>query len=265
MIPYLHFTIPTNFEEDVWFSAAELLPDNNAVVHHIQAYCYVPEKGQKIDASDTQSRRAQRQRQRSLVSSFAPGEEPFVFPHGVAGRIPAGAMLRITMHYTPTGKVEKDRSKLGIKLYKGIPEREAKTSAAFGRGLKIPPHDPNFQVEAEYTFKEDSLMLSMHPHMHLRGKDMQYTAYYPDGTSEMLLSVPQYDFNWQNTYDYHEPKLMPAGTRIHVIGHFDNSAQNPANPDPNKTVTFGPQTWDEMFIGYFNYTSAETLDEQKVK
>ena len=97
--------------------------------------------------------------------------------------------------------------------------------------------------------------------MHLRGKDMMYTAYYPDGTSELLLSVPQYDFNWQNTYDYVEPKLMPAGTRIHCVGHFDNSPQNPANPDPSKTIRFGPQTWDEMFIGYFNYTTAATLSE----
>ena len=108
-------------------------------------------------------------------------------------------------------------------------------------------------------------MLSMHPHMHLRGKDMMYTAYYPDGTSELLLSVPQYDFNWQHTYDYAEPKLMPAGTRIHCVGHFDNSPQNPANPDPSKTVRFGPQTWDEMFIGYFNYTAAATLDESAAK
>lgn len=266
VIPYLHFTVPSNFEEDVWFSAAELLPDNAAVVHHIQIYCYVPEEGEEVnlnDASDNQNARAQRRRKSSLVCSFAPGEDPFVFPEGVAGRIPAGAMLRFTMHYTPTGKVEKDRSMFGLKLYKGTPEREAKTAAAFGRNLKIPPYEPNHEMEAEYEFKEDALVLSMHPHMHVRGKDMHYTAYYPDGTSEILLSVPQYDFNWQNTYDYHEPKLMPAGTRLHVVGHYDNSPQNPANPDPSKTIVFGPQTWDEMFIGYFNYTSTKTIEESK--
>ena len=185
----------------------------------------------------------------SAVSRRA--KRPFEFPEGVAGRIPAGAVLRITMHYTPTGKVEKDRSSLGIKFYKGTPKREAHTAAAFKRGLEIPPYDPNYMVDAEYVLERDILMLSMHPHMHLRGKDMEYTAYYPDGTSELLLSVPQYDFNWQNTYDLKEPKLMPAGTRIHVVGHFDNSPQNPANPDPSKTILFGPQTWDEMFIGYF--------------
>ena len=270
VIPYLRFTIKTNFKEDVWYSAAELLPDNAAVVHHIQASCYVPEEGEELDhnnatraadstAADAQSTTARRRRRGTLVSSFAPGEAPFEFPEGVAGRIPAGAVIRITMHYTPTGKVEKDRSMLGLKLYKGTPKREARTAAAFKRGLNIPPYDPNFMVEAEYTFDQDVLMLSMHPHMHLRGKDMKYTAIYPDGTSELLLSVPQYDFNWQNTYDLVQPKRMPAGTRIHVVGHFDNSPQNPANPDPSKTITFGPQTWDEMFIGYFNYTTVATV------
>jgi peroxiredoxin len=272
VIPYLRFVIPTNFTEDVWYSAAELLPDNAAVVHHIQASCYVPEEGEDLDLSsqsqaaestsrDDQNATAQRRRRGTLVSSFAPGEEPFEFPEGVAGRIPAGAVLRITMHYTPTGKVEKDRSMLGIKLYKGTPQREAHTAAAFKRGLKIPPYNPNFMVESDYTIEQDVLMLSLHPHMHLRGKDMMYTANYPDGTSELLLSVPQYDFNWQNTYEFEKPKPMPAGTKIHVVGHFDNSPQNPANPDPSKTITFGPQTWDEMFIGYFNYTTAATLDE----
>lgn len=271
VIPYLRFEIPTHFTEDVWFSAAELLPDNAAVVHHIQASCYVPQQAEQPGhnnagntASATKNARAAeaaRQRRGTLVSSFAPGEAPFVFPDGVAGRIPAGAVLRITMHYTPTGKVEKDRSMLGLKLYRGTPQREAHTAAAFKRGLKIPPYDPNFLVEADHTFDQDVLLLSLHPHMHLRGKDMKYTAHYPDGTQELLLSVPQYDFNWQNTYEFAEAKRIPAGTRIRVAGHFDNSPQNPANPDPSKTIFFGPQTWDEMFIGYFNYTTSATLDE----
>jgi len=275
VIPYMRFTIDPGFEEDVWYSAAECLPDNDAVVHHIQAYAILPppKPGEREpveamrprteeDEEDSRNRRRRSRRRRSkLITSFAPGEEPFEFPHGIGGRIPAGSKISITMHYTPTGKEEQDQSLLGIKLYRGVPQREAFTSAAVNARFEIPPRAANHPVEAAYLFEHDSLIISLHPHMHLRGKDMKYTAIYPDGKEEVILSVPQFDFNWQNTYRYHEPKLMPAGTRLRVVGHFNNSAQNLANPDPDKAITWGPQTWDEMFIGYLNYTTAETRDE----
>ena len=249
VVPYLRFTIDAEFPEDVWYSAAELLPDNEAVVHHIQAYAILPEpevrepvEAPRPDETDEQrSRRRRRARRAKLITSFAPGEEPFEFPAGIGGRIPAGSKISITMHYTPTGKVEQDRSMLGIKLYRGIPEREAFTTAAVNARFTIPPHAPNHPVDAQYTFEQDSMIISLHPHMHLRGKDMKYTAIYPDETTEVLLSVPQFDFNWQNTYRYQQPKPMPAGTKLLVSGHFNNSAQNLATPTRHRPLNGDPR------------------------
>jgi hypothetical protein len=121
--------------------------------------------------------------------------------------------------------------------------------------LRIPAGDANFLVEARHLFLKDTLLLNLTPHMHLRGKDFKYEAEYPDGTKEVLLDVPHYDFNWQLRYMFEEPKLMPKGTRLHCTAHFDNSAANLANPDPTREVTFGEQTWDEMMFGF--YTSID--------
>jgi hypothetical protein len=118
----------------------------------------------------------------------------------------------------------------------------------------------NHEVRAAHTFPKAVRLLSLMPHMHLRGKDFQYTAYYPDGTSEVLLSVPSYDFAWQSVYRLAEPKPLPRGTRIECLAHFDNSADNPANPDPTRTVTWGDQVWDEMMIGYLDYDCEITGD-----
>ncbi len=243
VVPYLYFTVPTNFKEDVWIQAAEARPDNRAVVHHI------------IVSHRDPKAKGRRSRRGGGVCGTAPGDPPVILPPGVAKKIPAGSELVFQMHYTPTGKVEKDRSEVGLVLYKGeMPPRGiSKSKGIMNFRFKIPAGDPNYEVKSSYTFKQDALLLTLMPHMHLRGKDFLYRATYPDGRSEILLSVPGYDFNWQNKYRFTTPLSAPAGTRIDCVAHFDNSAGNPANPDPTEPVRWGDQTWEEMMIGWMTY------------
>jgi peroxiredoxin/mono/diheme cytochrome c family protein len=243
VVPYLYFTVPTNFKEDVWIQAAEARPGNRAVVHHIIVSGFDPSKSRK---------------ERGFafgVCGTAPGDPPLILPPGVAKKIPKGAHLRFQMHYTPTGKEEKDRSEVGLIFYKGPmpPKGIARSRGIMNTRLNIPAGDSNYEVKSSYTFREDVTLLTLMPHMHLRGKDFIYRATFPDGRKETLLSVPGYDFNWQNTYRFAEPLKVPRGTRIDCVAHFDNSAENPANPDPDKTVRWGDQTWEEMMIGWVGY------------
>jgi len=161
------------------------------------------------------------------------------------------------MHYTPSGKVETDRSQYALKFCKERPKHEARVATIINRGFRIPPGDSNYRLDAAFTAPQDLLVYSFSPHMHLRGKDFEFRAVYPDGRREILLSVPQYDFNWQNAYRPKEPLRFPAGTRIECTAHYDNSKGNPANPDPKKAVTWGDQTWEEMMIGYMDCVLAE--------
>ncbi|MEI2724788.1 MAG: hypothetical protein V9H26_14965 [Verrucomicrobiota bacterium] len=160
------------------------------------------------------------------------------------------------MHYTTTGKEESDRTEMGLYLAPGKPAAELITGAATTQEFEIPPGVRAQPVRAEFQFERDAWLYEFSPHMHLRGASFTYTANYSDGRSEVLLNVPNYDFNWQTLYRLKTPQRMPAGTRLICTGTFDNSASNPANPDPKATVRFGEQTADEMFIGYFNYAAA---------
>lgn len=245
VVPYLYFDVPTNFKEDVWIQAAEARPGNMAVVHHIL-----------VSYHDKSQRGWRRHGQ---ICGNAPGDPPVILPPGVARKIPAGAILKFQMHYTPTGKVEKDRSQVGLIFYRGKkpPTGFARTRGIMNGKFRIPPGAANHEVKSSFTFRQDIKLLRLMPHMHLRGKDFLYRATYPDGKSEILLSVPRYDFNWQNAYRFATPKRIPSGTRIDCLAHFDNSADNPANPDATKQVRWGDQTWQEMMIGWVSFT----LDE----
>ncbi len=252
VVPYQYYVVPTNFKEDVWIQAAEARPGNRAVVHHIIVF-FRTAKG--MDWRD-----------RGHICGTAPGDPPTVLPPGVALRVPAGAELLFQMHYTPTGKEEKDRSKVGLILYKGKepPIGFAQTKGIMNTRFNIPAGEANHPVESSFTFREDMKLLSLMPHMHLRGKDFRYTATYPNGTREVLLSVPRYDFNWQNSYRFATPLSLPKGTKIDCLAHFDNSDGNPANPDPTKSVVWGDQTWEEMMIGWVGYipdTRAATAEK----
>jgi hypothetical protein len=246
VVPYQYFITPTNFKEDVWVQAAEARPGNRSVVHHI----IVSYRDPKI-----KDRPGGRGAGDGMIVGTAPGDMPLILPPGVARRIPAGADLVWQMHYTPNGKPGKDRSQLGLIFYKGKepPKWNAQTIGIMNTNFNIPAGAPNQLVESDWVLPRDTLLLSFMPHMHLRGKDFEYRAEYPDGHSEILLSVPRYDFNWQTAYRVALDVRLPKGTRIHCTAHFDNSANNPANPDPKKDVTWGDQTWEEMMIGWVDF------------
>ena len=236
-VRYKYFTTKTNFTEDVWIQAAEARPGNRSVVHHIIVFYRDPA----------------RPKQPVWITATAPGAEPLVFPPGYARKVPAGAELVWQMHYTASGKEETDRSEVGFVFCKEPPKHNVTTFGIENRMFRIPPGEPNHQVVSFQPIAKDAVILSLFPHMHLRGKDFKYEAVYPDGRTELLLSVPQYDFNWQSAYRFKEPLRLPQGAILRCTAHFDNSAANPANPDPAKTVRFGEQTWDEMMIGYIDF------------
>lgn len=248
-VKYQYFVTPTNFKEDMWVQAAEARPGNHAVVHHIIAYYRDPKSGRK--------------RGLPAIVGTAPGEEPMVWPKGVGLKIPAGSEIVWQLHYTPTGKVETDRSEVGLIFCKEPPQRVSKSKAALTFQFRIPAGADNHRVVSSTRFSQDAELLSLMPHMHLRGKDFRYTAYYPDGSSEILLNVPSYDFNWQHRYRFAKPHRVPKGTKIECVAHFDNSPGNPANPDPTKLVRWGDQTWEEMMIGFINYIDAPAESPQK--
>lgn len=245
-VEYQYFVTPTNFTEDVWVHASEARPGNRQVVHHIIPF--IREKG------------VVGRKNLPMAGGFAPGEEPLILPEGVGLKIPAGAEIVWQVHYTPTGKVETDRSELGLILCKERPTRALKGGGAFNTSFSIPPGADNHRVVSQVKFASDVELLSLMPHMHLRGKDFRYTARYPDGKEEILLDVPDYDFNWQHRYAFAKPVTLPKGTTVECVAHFDNSVANPANPDPSKTVRWGDQTWEEMMIGWYSHVDVLTQD-----
>ncbi len=243
-VDYQYFVTPTNFEKDVWVQAAEARPGNRAAVHHIIAF--IRDQG----SNETQNL--------PYVCGYAPGEEPTIFPNGIGLKIPAQSEIVWQVHYTPTGKEEADCSELALILCRERPSRPVQGGSALNMTFSIPPGDANHRVVSSSQISNDIELLSLVPHMHLRGKDFRYTAHYPDGRQEVLLSIPDFDFNWQHLYRFTKPFPIPKGTTIECIAHFDNSAENPANPDPAVTVRWGDQTWEEMMIGW--YVSVDAIN-----
>ena len=188
----------------------------------------------------------------NYLAVAVPGDTPSIYPEGYCKRLPAGAQLVFQLHYTPNGKARFDRSRVGMIFAKQPPTFEVVTESILNQRFEIPAGAENHEVRAEIRLREDRGILSLYPHMHTRGKDFQFVAHYPDGSEEELL-FSHYDFNWQESYIYHDPKLLPAGTRLEIIGHFDNSAANPNNPAPDKSVRWGEQTWEEMLVGTFDH------------
>ncbi len=249
-IAYRYFVVPTKFTEDRWVQAAEARPGAREVVHHIIVYVF--------DRSRLGGGRGAGGGRRDPIGdgflvAYAPGDMPLRLEPGQAKKLPKGAILLFQMHYTPDGVERTDRSSVGLIFAKQPPKYEVRTRSIAQRWLSIPPGDAKYQATSRTTFDRDSELLSMMPHMHLRGKDFKYVVVYPDGKKETLLSVPKYDFNWQSSYRLEKPMRLPAGTRIECTAHFDNSVDNPNNPDPKKRVGWGDQTWQEMMIGFVDY------------
>jgi hypothetical protein len=256
-------------------------PGNRAVVHHVIAFIRPPGSQWMKDAKpgvpfvpvthdrdangaairrnvQTASADPQQQRNSSVLATenlvgYAPGLQPqrYDIVPGAAKLIPAGSDIVFQLHYTTNGKPATDRTKIGLTLAAETPKYRYLTMSAGQQKLEIPPNDANYESHSQAVFSRDVELVWLMPHMHLRGKDFRYEAVYPTGEKETLLSVPKYDFNWQLGYDEAQPVLMPKGSRLECTAHHDNSANNPANPNPNVTVRWGDQSWEEMMIGWF--------------
>ncbi len=218
VVAYKFFTVDPGWKEDKWVHAAECRPGNRAVVHHIIVFIQSPGDGEFRDGGG--------------LAGYAPGSLPAIHENGTATFVPANSKLVFQLHYTPNGSEQEDISKMGVIF------ADPKTVKKRIRGgmvgdltFKIPPGADNHEVRASHKFLRDALLLDLTPHMHLRGKSFRYEAEFPDGRREVLLDVPKYDFNWQLTYHLAEPMLIPKGTRVHCTAHYDNSEENPANPE----------------------------------
>jgi hypothetical protein len=274
-VDYQYIVIPGGFTKDTWVSAAEVRPGNRAIVHHVIAFVrppgsrwlqdaqpgvpYVPKRQEDRKSEDGQSSQSAPRRRaddgsggndQELLVGYAPGLQPTVL-HDSATLVKAGSDLVLQMHYTANGTEGTDKTRVGLVFAKGQPAHRHLTLLAPNRGFVIPPNADNYEVMSQVQLQQDVTLTDLMPHMHFRGKDFLYKVIYPSGQTETLLSVPKYDFNWQLGYELEKPIVLPKGTRIECTAHFDNSVNNPHNPDPAKEVKWGDQTWEEMMIGWF--------------
>ena len=246
--------------ENRWLRAVEWKADS-AIVHHIVGGSSAPGEVEFPDGSNRQS-----------LGSIAPGEDPTIYPEGYGKILHKGSSINFGMHYHKEpgpGTGTWDQSMIGFRFWDAEKDppvtHQVHWNGISGRGYEVPPGAKNWQVGAARTFDVATTILSLHPHMHLRGQDMKYVAYYPDGTQETLLDVPAYNYDWQTNYIFAKPKLMPAGTRVELFGHYDNSTDNERNPDATATVRGGGMTSDEMFIGFISYTNTEPLTAEEIE
>ena len=237
--PYRYIKLANPFTNDVWLAGLDVKPGNRKVVHHVILYAKWP------GAPDTGDSRG------TVFAGWAPGASARRYPEGVAKRLPANAKLTAQLHYTTCGSEQIDQSEIALYLASGPQERSIETRFAAEWHLDIPAGAEDAMHVATYAFLKPATLYSLTPHMHVRGKWMRYELLLPNGKKETLLHVPRYDFNWQLSYCLKQPRLVPAGSWLMATASFDNSKANPANPDFKKQVFFGEQSWEEMFIGWF--------------
>ena len=261
-VQYTFLVTPTNFTGDRWIAAAEWKIDQRAMVHHMNAFVrppgssylktapvnqlYVATKDERLARRDDEKEVDRRE----LLIGYEPGYQPAPWGEGRAKLIRKGSDVVFEIHYTANGADVEDYSELGIYFAKQTPKERVLSLAPADSKLAIPPHDARYPSSARATFTRDVKLISMQPHMHLRGKDFDIRATYADGRTDALLRVPRYDFRWQTTYFLAEPLVMSRGSSMDFLAHFDNSANNKFNPDPSKTVYWGDQSWEEMNIGF---------------
>ncbi|MEM1249954.1 MAG: alkyl hydroperoxide reductase [Acidobacteriota bacterium] len=224
--------------EDKWLTGIEILPGNSKVVHHVIIY---EMKGFDFDPTE------------GWLGAWAAGAEPMVFPEGTGRRLQKGSNLIADMHYHPADTDEVDQTRIGLYFSDEPPEKELTNIWIMNANFKIPAGADNHEVRASHRFWQSGKLLTLTPHMHYRGRDMEYIARFPDGSEKTLLKVDNYDFNWQTVYELEEPVDIPAGTVVEAIAHYDNSSGNPVNPDPTIDVTFGNESYDEMMIAFADF------------
>ena len=280
-VEYTYFVVPTGFTEDKWVKDIEVRPGNKAVVHHV--VLYARPKGSKFASgakpgepfvwpkeADAKTERPTQSDRGSLyginsasfemVGVYVPGGVAYRTLADQARLIPANADLIFQMHYTANGKEGFDRSRVGITFATERPKERVINTFIRNSTLRIPPGDPNHRVDAKVTLQHEAKLQSLFPHMHLRGKNFEYSATYPSGETQTLLKLTKYDFNWQLTYLLDKPVLLPKGTRLESVAFYDNSPNNPYNPDPKKEVYWGDQSWEEMFAGFIDLAIPADLD-----
>ena len=239
-MPYVNLRLKTNLGEDRWVEAVEIQPTAPEVVHHVLVFA-TPENGH-------------RREQVGPLAAYVPGNSFVEYPAGIAKKLPEGSNLHFQLHYTPNGKAVKDRTRIGLRFAKKPPEETIRVIPVANRRILIPPGVPDHVETASRSMSSNLTLRAFMPHMHLRGKAFKYELVRGNGIRETLLEVPSYDFNWQLRYALKEPRAIPLGSRIEVTGTFDNSEENPANPNPSTTVRWGDQSDEEMLIGYIECT-----------
>ncbi len=247
VLDYVRQIVPFEGKEDLWLRAVDVLPGDRSVVHHGLVFLDYPNELESLEPDMDGGLNG-------FFAGYVPGMLNEPFPEGTGKWLPKGSRFEFQWHYTTTGRAATDQSLLGLYLCKKKPEREFFTRAATTVDFEIKANDPRSPTSATYEFDRDVILYEMGPHMHYRGKEVSYAVKYPDGKQEMVLNVPNYDFNWQTMYRFDKPMRLPKGSELIVNGAFDNSVRNPLNPDPTKNVYFGEQSWDEMFVGYIGYT-----------
>src|SRR6267154_2221781 len=285
-VDYTYEIVPTHFGEDRWVQMAEVLPSARANVHHAVVYIRPPNSnwlrhapvGKAFMAetlTDAEDRRGAHWTDSDVLLVYAPGSSPDEWPATMAKFVPAGSDLVFQMHYTTNGKSVEDQSSVGMVFAKQLPTQRVLTLQLTNDHFVIPPGADNFRVEARGTLPNDAMLLSFFPHMHLRGKRFEYNLLRhtaaqrsrgdkpggaPKSQIETLLRV-NYHFHWQMSYRLTEPRLLKAGTELQAVAWYDNSANNPHNPDPTAAVRWGEQTYDEMMIGFFDVAVAAGMDK----
>jgi hypothetical protein len=274
-VEYTYEIVPTNFSEGKWVEMSELRPAARNHVHHAVVYIRPPESnwlrgapvGLPFTASTLHDPHLMHEAHfttSDLLLVYAPGSSPESFPDGMAKFIPAHSDLIFQMHYTTNGHASMDQTSLGLVFAKHRPKQRVLTLqlANDHDTIPIPPNTDNYRVEVAGTLPNDALLLSFFPHMHLRGKKFEYNLAHPDGTRETLLRV-NYDFYWQLSYRLSEPRPLPAGTKLEAVAWYDNSKHNRHNPDPNSSVQWGDQTYNEMMVGFFDVAVPAEMDKER--
>jgi hypothetical protein len=249
-VEYQYFIVPTGFQQDRWVQQVEVRPSQRPVVHH--AVVYIREPGETWTRGPTKA---------DILAVYAPGSAPDVYPAGMAKLVKAGSDLVFEIHYTPSGKAVEDRTKVGLVFAATPPAKRVLTLQMDNEKFVIPAGDRDFRISVWGTLPNDALLLGFFPHMHLRGTSFEYTRIRENGLPETLLRVKPYDFYWQLYYRLAEPMALSKGTKLNWIATYDNSAANPRNPDPAADVRYGPQSWEEMMVGFFDVAVDASVDK----
>lgn len=257
VLDYINVVVPfEGLTEDRWVRASQYIAGDRTVLHHTLNSIIPP------DATGRQRFLGGGSPDDPSITAYIPGAEPYHEPENTGGLLRAGSQLALQLHYTTNGRETVDASQIGIWFYPQgyVPEYRMSGQCACiftPEWTPIPPHDPNFEQSKSVTVPRDAYLHAFLPHMHFRGKYMRFEATYPDGSKEDLINIANYNYNWQLRYQLREPKRVPAGTVITATGAFDNSVQNKANPDPDRLVPWGQQSWDEMFFGSISWQYVE--------